>query len=227
MFNREEGRGFLSMPKGRGFRRATLMKNFAILFAVMIFFAGCSNEPPAEVSPKKIQSTDKNLTPEREATISLSDAVEIRSAVSGRVMEKFFAEGAEVTEGQLLFKIGELEQHTELLQAKAELAKTRTDLAKALTARDPSAAELQLEVEEISERVKELEGKAEVGMVYAPKSGKIDATNTPLGMSVTADETVLAIVGNINPVTLTPDTPAQIEIDDVKNVQEGTPLKSN
>lgn len=178
------------------------MKKFsAMFFAMMIFLAGCSNEPPVEVSVQKVQTGDA-LTLNHTGTISLSDAVEIRSSVSGRVMEKFFSEGADVKEEQVIFTVSELEPHTDLLQKKTELAKARTDLAKALTAKDPSASELQLEVDELSELVKKLEEDAKANMIHAPKSGKIDATNTPLGMSVTANETILATVGNVNPVSV-------------------------
>lgn len=174
----------------------------ALLIAATIFLTACSKgEPPVEVSVQKVQTGD-TLTLNHAGTISLSDAVEIRSAVSGKVMEKFFSEGAEVKEGQVLFTVSELEPHTDLLQKKTELAKARTDLAKALTAKDTSAAELQLEVDELSELVKKLEEDAKANMIHSPKSGKIDATNTPLGMPVTADETVLATVGNVNPVSV-------------------------
>lgn len=179
-----------------------MKKFFAMFFAMMIFLTACSNgEPPVEVSVQKVQTGD-GMTLNHAGTISLSDAVEIRSAVSGRVMEKFFSEGADVKEEQVLFKVSELEPHTDLLQKKTELAKARTDLAKALTAKDPSAAELQLEVDELSELVKKLEDDAKANLIHAPKSGKIDATNTPLGMAVMADETVLATVGNGNPVSV-------------------------
>ena len=173
-----------------------------LLIAATIFLTACSKgEPPVEVSVQKVQTGD-GLTLNHAGTISLSDAVEIRSAVSGKVMEKFFSEGADVKEEQVLFTVSELEPHTDLLKKKTELAKARTDLAKALATKDPSAAELQLEVDELSELVKKLEDDAKANMIHAPKSGKIDATNTPLGMPVTADETVLATVGNVNPVSV-------------------------
>ena len=183
---------------------------FAIFFAMTILLTGCAKqEPPVEVTAQKAHSVDGTLTLSHAGTIALSDATEIRSPISGNVMEKFFAEGADVTEGQTLFKIGALDEHSELLQAKAELAKLRTDLAKALAARDPSADELKLEVDEKQELVKQLDDAAKPGMVVSPKAGRIDATNTPLGMKVTADETVLATIGNVNPVSVRFDVSAQ------------------
>lgn len=187
-----------------------MKKIFAVFFAMIILLTGCAKqEPPVEVTAQKVHAVDGMLTLSHAGTIALSDATEIRAPLSGNVMEKFFAEGADVTEGQVLFKIGVIDDHSELLQAKAELAKLRTDLAQALAARDPSAEELKLEVDEKQELVKQLEDAAKPGIVVSPQSGRIDATNTPLGMKVTADETVLATVGNVNPVSVRFDVSAQ------------------
>lgn len=183
---------------------------FAIFFAMTLLLTGCAKqEPPVEVTAQKVHSVDGTLTLSHTGTIALSDATEIRSPLSGNVVEKFFAEGAEVKEEQPLFKIGAVDEHNELLQAKAEFAKLRTDLAQALAARDPSAEELKLEVDEKQELVKQLDDAAKPGMVVSPKAGRIDATNTPLGMKVTANETVLATVGNVNPVSVRFDVSAQ------------------
>ena len=173
----------------------------ALLIAATIFFAGCSNEQPVEVTVQKVQTGD-TVTLNHAGTISLSDTAEIKSAVSGKIMERFAPDGSDVTKEQVLFKIGELEEHTDLLQKKTELAKARTDLAKALTAKDPSAAELQLEVDELSELVKKLDDDAKANLIHAPKAGRLESANSPLGMSVTANETLLGTVGNINPVSV-------------------------
>lgn len=180
------------------------MKKFlAMFFAMIILLAGCSNnEPPVEVKAQKVLSANGALTLNHSGTIALSDAKEIRAAISGNILEKFAEDGADVTEGQVLFKIGELEGHTELLQAKADLTKARTDLARALAAKDPSAAELQRTADEQQEFVNQLEDAAKSGMVVAPKAGRLNSSDAPLGMSVTADETVLGTVGNINPVSV-------------------------
>ena len=180
------------------------MKKFlAMFFAMIILLAGCSNnEPPVEVKAQKVLSANGALTLNHSGTIALSDAEEIRAAISGNILEKFADDGADVTEGQVLFKIGELEEHTELLQAKADLTKARTDLARALAAKDPSAAELQRTADEQQAFVKQLEDAAKSGMVVAPKAGRLATSDSPLGMSVTADETVLGTVGNINPVSV-------------------------
>ena len=186
------------------------MKKFlAMFFAMMILLTGCSKEPPVEVTAQKVQSLDGTLTLQHAGTISLSDETEIRATVSGNIMEKFAPDGSDVTEGQALFKIDELERHTELLQAKTELIQAETDLAKALVARDSSAEELKLAAEEKRASLKQLEDLAQVGMIYAPKSGRLGSVESPLGMKVTAEETVLATVGNVNPVSVRFEVSAQ------------------
>lgn len=189
------------------------MKNFlvyAMLFTTMILFAACSNEQSVEVKTEPVQSVDGALALTHSGIIALSDEVEIFSPISGNVMEKFVEDGSDVTEGQLLMKISELGPHSDLLQLKAELTKAKTDLAKALTANDSEAAEeLKRTVEENQALVEKLEDETAVGMIYAPKSGRLGSVDAPLGMLVTANETILATVGNINPVAVRFDVSAE------------------
>lgn len=117
-------------------------------------------------------------------------------------MEKYFEDGSDVTEGQLLFRVGTPENDAELSQTRAALAESMTALAKALVENNPAASELQLEVEQNRELVKELEDAAAVGMIYAPKSGTLGAINAPIGMPVVANETLLATVGDIDSVVV-------------------------
>lgn len=186
------------------------MKKFlAMFFAMLILLTGCSKEQPVEVTAQRVQSLDGTLTLLHAGTISLSDETEIRATVSGNIMEKFAPDGSDVTEGQALFKIDELERHTELLQAKADLIQAETDLAKALVAKDSSAEELKLAAEEKRASLKQMEDLAQVGMIYAPKSGRLGSVEAPLGMQVTAEETLLATVGNVNPVAVRFEVSAQ------------------
>lgn len=180
-----------------------------MFFAMLILLTGCSKEQPVEVTAQKVQSLDGTLTLQHAGTISLSDETEIRATVSGNIMEKFAPDGSDVTEGQALFKIDELERHTELLQAKAELIQAEIDLAKALVAKDSSAEELKLAAEEKRASLKQMEDLAQVGMIYAPKSGRLGSVDVPLGMKVTAEETLLATVGNVNPVAVRFEVSAQ------------------
>lgn len=194
------------------------MKKFlTVFFAIIILFTGCSNEQPVEVTTEKVRLLNGNLTLTHEGIISLSDETEIRATISGNVMEKYAAAGSDVTEGQKILKTSEIGAHTDLLQEKTELAKSMTELTKEMSelqqaeknssaqniAAKKSAVETrQAEIAEMQERIQKMEDDSATGIVYAPKSGRLGAVDAPLGSQVTADETLLATIGNINPLAV-------------------------
>lgn len=177
------------------------MRKFLLIICAALMMIGCSNEPPIEVTTAKVSSYD-TLTLTHDGKISTSDALKIFSPISGNVTEKYVEDGANVEERQKLFKVGSRDDSFELAQQKAALAESMTALAKALVDKNPNASELQLAVEENQRLVKELEEAAAQGIIYAPKSGQLEMS-LPIGMAVVANETVLATVGNANPVVVT------------------------
>lgn len=177
------------------------MKKILMLLLITIFIAGCSNEPPVSVSTEKVLAVKDFLSLTYEGTISPSSELKIFSPVSGKVMEKFIEDDADISERQMLFKVDSLEAHSNLLQAKRELAETMTALAKALVEKDSSAPELQRQVEEKKALVQKLEEESAKGIIYAPKAGRL-AKIAPLGSPVKENETLLATIGNINPVAV-------------------------
>lgn len=199
-----------------------MKKFFLIICAAVIFLSGCSKEPPVEVRAEKIISVDGTLTLTHEGKISASDELKIFSPVSGNIVEKYFSDGDDVTEEQLLFKIGAPEDNAELLKDKAALAESMTALAReinelqqaetllksnSISAQEVSdkkfaVEERQTQIAELKELIKNLEESAAGGLIHASKSGRLGAVDAPLGMPVTANETLLATVGNINPVVV-------------------------
>ena len=175
-----------------------MRKFFVLICAALIFFAGCGNEQSVEIPTEKISPTDVTLTLTREGKISLSHEVMIHSNVSGTIVEKFFKDGDEVTEGQPLFKVGSSERESEILQAKTELTEAMTALPKEL-AQKKSVEELQAKISELEARIKILEDESAAGMVYAPITGQLGMENLRMGEVVLANETVLAKIGRINP----------------------------
>lgn len=178
------------------------MKNLlATICAACLMMTGCSNEPPVEVQTERVLSGGETFAIAHEGTVSLSDTTTVRAQMSGNVLEKYFEDGTDVTEGQPLFKIGNKECETELLQAKAALAELMTTLAKEAAQKNP-VGELQAEIAERQARIQELEDDLPAGMVYAPKSGRIDGESVHLGETVTENETILATIGKINPTAV-------------------------
>ncbi len=178
------------------------MRKILLLIFMTIIFAGCSNESPLEVKTEKVLSSSDAVTVIHDGKISLSKEIKIFSPVSGNVTEKYIEDGSDVTEGQKLFKINDLETQSDFLQAKKELAQSKTALAKALVENDPAASELQISVEEKQALVQKFEDEASSGIIYTPKAGRLGAVVVPEGMPVTENETVLATVGNINPAVV-------------------------
>ena len=178
-----------------------MKKFFALIFAGIIFFAGCGNEEQPDLKTEKVSATDEALDFTHDGKISLSHELMIHSNVSGKVLEKYFKDGDDVEERQKLFKIGDAEKETELLQAKAKLGELLTTLPKEL-AQKKSVEDLQAEIADLKARIKILEEEAEAGMVYAPITGKLGAENVRLGENVLANETVLATIGKDNPATV-------------------------
>ena len=178
------------------------MKKFYTIFLVMmIFFTGCSNEPLVEVKTEKVLSDGGTLTISHDGKISLSHELMIYSNVSGNVLEKYFKDGDEVEEGQKLFKVGNQEAESELLQAKAALGETMTNLTKEMAKKNP-VEDLQAKIYELQESIKTLEDESAAGMIYAPITGQLGIDNVQLGGAVLANETILAKIGRNNPVVV-------------------------
>ena len=175
-----------------------MMKKFLILMAAIIFLTGCGKEQAVEIPTEKISAADVTLTLTREGKISLSHELMIYSNVSGEVVEKFFKDGDEVKEGQKLFKVGSKERESEILQAKRELTEAMTSLPKELAQKN-SVGELQAKISALQEHIKILEDESAAGMVFAPITGQLGMESVRLGETVTANETVLAKIGRINP----------------------------
>ena len=119
-------------------------------------------------------------------------------------MEKYIEDDDAISERQMLFKVDSLETHANYTQAKKELAETMTALSKALVENDSAALELQRAFQQKQALVQRMEDEAAMGIIYAPKAGRLGEKVASLGMPVIENKTVLATIGNINPVAVTP-----------------------
>ena len=195
---------------------------YALLLVTTIFFAACTNDPPVEVTATQVLSVNGTMSITRDGTLSLSGEQKILSPISGNVVATFFERGQEVSEGQPLFKIGRQQDEAELFRAKAALGEAMANLAKARV--ELAQAQAQLRRNEISARevddkkfaldecqaaldecqaaVQKLEDDSASGMIYAPSNGHIGVMTTPLGATVTANETILAQIGNTDPIAI-------------------------
>ncbi len=146
----------------------------------------------------KPQSFDNNLS--LSGSIEANEQVEIRSEVSGVVESINFTEGSNVSKGQLLFKVNDIELRAQLGQAK-----TKENLA----AENERRANLLLKKEAISQEEYDISradyqsAKAQTQLisaqiaktsVRAPFSGKIGLRSISAGTFITPDVLVARLV---------------------------------
>ena len=152
------------------------------------------------------QSFDDNLS--LSGSLEANEQVDIRSEVSGVVESINFQEGSNVSKGQVLFKVNDLE-------LRAQLAKAKT--AQNLASENERRAKLLLQKEAISQEEYDVaradlqSAKAQTQLISAqlakatlraPFSGKIGLRSISKGTYVTP-ETVVAKLINMNQVKLT------------------------
>jgi membrane fusion protein (multidrug efflux system) len=149
-----------------------------------------------------------------------SEDVEIRARVEGYLVSMNFTEGAFVRKGQLLYRIDPQPFDAALAEAKADLAtararleKTENDVARltplakeqavsqqeldnALSARDAAKAQVAAFDAKLTKAKLDLAYTA----VVSPIDGLIGTTQKKVGSLITAGETLLNTVSQINPI---------------------------
>ena len=208
------------------------MKTFsAMILAFTLLMTGCGGgdedaenqamqEFPTKVKAIKVLTTDAPLTMSYSGQVIDRDEMKVQSRVSGSVVEKYVKGGQDVVEGQILFKIDDRQYQSAVLQAEANLAKSRTALARERV--DLQRNEELWQSNAISEQtlanqraaVKSQESEVEVNeallqkakddladtIVYAPMSGRLGIDDVPVGTLATAGSTPLATIGLVDPV---------------------------
>ena len=104
----------------------------AITFAAALLMTGCGantenqapEEMPTGVKAIKVLTTDAPLTLSYSGQVVDRDEMKVQSKVSG---------SQDVVEGQILFKIDDRQYQAAVLQAEANLAKSKTALSRELT----------------------------------------------------------------------------------------------
>jgi membrane fusion protein (multidrug efflux system) len=148
----------------------------------------------------KLQTFDNNLS--LSGAIEANEQVEIRSEVSGIVESINFQEGSNVSKGQLLFKVNDVELRAQLGQAKTK---------EGLAAENERRAKLLLQKEAISQEEYDIARadfksaqaqsqliSAQIGKtsVRAPFSGKIGLRNISPGTYITPTILVANLVNS-------------------------------
>ncbi|MBR2732744.1 MAG: efflux RND transporter periplasmic adaptor subunit [Selenomonadaceae bacterium] len=206
------------------------MKIFpAIICAAALLLTGCGGEDtesqasedfPTRVKAIKVLQTDAPLNLSYSGQVVDRDEMQVQSKVTGSDVEKYVKGGQDVYEGQMLFKIYDRQYSSAVLQAEANLAKSKTALAKERVdlqrdeelwrsnaiseqtlANQRAAVESQLsEVEANEAMLQKAKDDLADTIVYAPMSGRLGIDDVPVGTLATAGSTPLATIGLVDPV---------------------------
>jgi membrane fusion protein (multidrug efflux system) len=165
-------------------------------------------KPPITVTGLVVKPQDFSNTLSLSGSIEANEQIEIRSEVSGIVETILFSEGSQVSKGQVLLKVNDIELRAQLAQAKTK---------ESLASENERRAKLLLQKEAISQEEYDIASadyrttksqtqliQAQIGKtsIRAPFSGKIGLRTISPGTYVTPT-TMIANLVNTNPLKVT------------------------
>src|SRR6218665_1256856 len=159
-------------------------------------------KPPMTVSAIKVEPQDYSNSISLSGSIEANEQIEIHSEVSGIVENISFTEGAQVSKGQVLLKVNDVE-------LRAQLAKAKTK--EGLSSENERRAKLLLQKEAISQEEYDIASadfrsmkaqtqliQAQIGKtsIRAPFSGRIGLRNISPGTYVTPTTLIANLVSS-------------------------------
>lgn len=159
-------------------------------------------KPPMTVSAIKVEPQDYSNSISLSGSIEANEQIEIRSEVSGIVENISFTEGAQVSKGQVLLKVNDVELRAQLAQAKTK---------EGLSSENERRAKLLLQKEAISQEEYDIASadyrsmkaqtqliQAQIGKtsIRAPFSGRIGLRNISPGTYVTPTTLIANLVSS-------------------------------
>ncbi|GAL36960.1 probable Co/Zn/Cd efflux system membrane fusion protein [Vibrio maritimus] len=180
----------------------------------LLFLSGCGAEqntdlPPSSVEVSTVAVTHSDVFPTTEyvGRTRAPEDVQIRPLVSGRLITKAVAEGADVKKGELLYELDPQPFQVRLNAAKAELAKTKAKMLQAQRTlqravklhQEGSLSPLEFEEVELEETTsiaayeiaKSEFDKAELELnwtkIYSPIDGRVSNSGYSIGDIVTPE----------------------------------------
>lgn len=187
----------------------------------LLFLSGCGAEqntdlPPSSVEVSTVAVTHSDVFPTTEyvGRTRAPEDVQIRPLVSGRLITKAVAEGADVKKGELLYELDPQPFQVRLNAAKAELAKTKAKMLQAQRTlqravklhQEGSLSPLEFEEVELEETTsiaayeiaKSEFDKAELELnwtkIYSPIDGRVSNSGYSIGDIVTPEGQPLTTV---------------------------------
>lgn len=196
------------------------------IFVFSIFLTGCGgNKQPA--APTKVQVKAMNVLQQSTpivygfpGQIQSTDEVQVRSKLSGEIVEKYVSGGEKVSAGQALFKVDPKQYETSLLSAQADLRKAEVNLrrakdnldrnerlydAKAISEQTLMNSRADMDgylaaVEAAQISIRKANENLDNIIVYSPMDGRAALDDVAVGTYATAGNTTLVTIGTIDPV---------------------------
>ena len=193
-----------------------------LLLVSSSYSADSPTPPPPEVTVLQVTEQPANLTLDIVGEIKAYREVELRSRVSGNLIEISFEPGQNVKKGDLLFAIdpGPYEAalttaQAELAQASASLSKARQDVERYKPLLPDNAIPRQVYEQTVAQVVQEEAvvvsrkanvERAELNLGYtkisSPLDGRIGLQEVEVGSLVTAGQSLLAKVSTLDPIAV-------------------------
>ena len=205
--------------------RRSLSVLVAVVFVLAAMLSGCGNKQaggarPTAVKAMNVLRQDTPLTHVYAGQIMGTDEVQIRSRVSGNIVEKYIVGGQFVSAGQPLYRIDSRQYESALLQAQAVLAQSeatlnnaRMDLGRyqqlyasaAISEQTLSTQQAQVNAYEAAVAanaalVRQAQENLDDTVIYAPMSGQLSVDDVAMGTFVSAGTTTLVSMGTSNPI---------------------------
>ena len=220
----------------------------AFLSACLLGFAGCGNDrtgvepPPLQVAVAEVKEAKIPIYTEHVGTTEAVHTVETRARVRGVLEKVFFEEGADVQQGDLLFRIEQAPYKAALARANADLARAlatagraRSDYARTVgLAKKEVASQADLDharatrdeadaaVASLRAQVEQTELDLSYTEVRAPISGRIGRIHVDEGNLVGgADETVIATIVELDPIRISFSPSEKERLDGLRLRDEG------
>jgi len=196
------------------------------LISMVVAMSGCSQQagtPPQqamEVKVMQVVQKDTPITYEFVGAVEAKNQVQIRAKVSGNIVAKMVTGGAEVSEGQPLFRIDSRQYNSALMtneataaQSEALLANARKDVARynqlasqgaisQQTLDNAVAVEQQNAAATDANRAKVQQAQEDMQdtVILSPLTGRIDINDLSVGSFVSAGSTIMATISSVDPV---------------------------
>ena len=159
-------------------------------------------KPPTMVDGIVLSEKDFSNVISLSGSIEANENVEIRSEVSGIVEQIYFTEGTNVTKGQVLLKVNDIELRAQLSQAttKQNLASENERRAKLLLQKEAISQEeydiASAEFRSLKAQSQLIQAQIAKTSIRAPFSGKIGLRNISPGTYVTPSTLITKLVSS-------------------------------